>query len=88
MKIISELVPNLSLFFESCVTVPLSTITCERGFSKLALIKNKLRNPLEPKTIDRLMRISLLDNEKFKSLDLNEAYIKWEQKNKKWESLK
>lgn len=83
MQIISELVPSLSLLFERCITVPLSTVACERGFSKLALIKNKLRNRLETETIDRLMRISLLDNDRFKNLNLNEAYIRWEQKKKR-----
>jgi hypothetical protein len=62
MQIISELVPDLSLIFERCITVPLSSVACERGFSRLGLIKTKLRNQLKTETLDALMRISLLED--------------------------
>ena len=42
LEIINELVPELNLLFERIVTLPLCTVECERGFSKLSIIKTKL----------------------------------------------
>ena len=66
LEIISDLVPELSLLFERIVILPLCTVDCERGFSKLSIIKTKLRNRLEGPVLDRLMRISLIDSNKSK----------------------
>ena len=41
------------------MTIPISTTTCERGFSRQNIIKNDIRNGLSLETLDALMFISL-----------------------------
>jgi hypothetical protein len=80
LQIVSDLVPALNLIFERAVTLPLSTVECERGFSRLGIIKNKLRNRLEAETVDRLMRISLCGPDRMKKIDFEAFYSKWDSK--------
>ena len=56
------------------VTTPLSTATRERYFSKLGIIKNKLRNRLETPILDKLLRVSLVNQKQF---DLNGLIATW-----------
>ena len=41
------------------MTVPISTIVCQRGFSRQNIIKNDIRNGLYLEVLDALMFISL-----------------------------
>ena len=49
----------LKLLLEIYWIIPLSSVECERYFSRLNLIKTRLRNCLEAETLDSLMNISI-----------------------------
>lgn len=50
--------PFLIKLAHACLAIPVSTATCERGFSTQNRIKNKLRNRMQTKRLDILMRIT------------------------------
>ena len=50
---------NIHGLIETFLTVPLSTVECERTFSKVNLIKSKDRATLSMDTIDRLLEINI-----------------------------
>ena len=50
--------PELLKLAVLCLVTPLSTATCERGFTTQNRIKTKLRNRLQSKRLDILLRIS------------------------------
>ena len=50
---------NISKLIQISLVIPLSRVDCERSFSKIKLIKTRLRNSLEGNTLDELMLISL-----------------------------
>jgi len=50
---------NLCNFGKKIILIPSSIAICERGFSKQNAIKSHLRNRLNLKTLDALMRVSL-----------------------------
>ncbi|XP_052264597.1 E3 SUMO-protein ligase KIAA1586-like isoform X2 [Dreissena polymorpha] len=55
---------------------PVSTVDCERGFSKQNIIKTCLRSKLSVSTLDKLMRISL-DSRAAQDFPLDQAFKKW-----------
>ncbi|CAI7843093.1 unnamed protein product [Closterium sp. NIES-53] len=52
--------PNLMRMWQAVAVLPLSTVECERGFSKQNLIKSWERGALSDTTLEHLMRCSLL----------------------------
>ena len=54
---------------------PVSTVDCERGFSRHNLIKTKTRNCLSTKTVENLMLISM--KKPGKEFQYNLAFKKW-----------
>jgi hypothetical protein len=54
-----EQYPNLFKLFKIVGCIPVSTVDCERGFSRQNLIKTKLRNRLRHDHLDQLMRIAI-----------------------------
>lgn len=58
------LYPEILVLFKLSLLITPSTANVERGFSVLTLLATKQRNSLSPKTLDKLMRISLLGPEK------------------------
>ncbi|CAI7886677.1 unnamed protein product [Closterium sp. NIES-53] len=52
--------PNLMRMWQAVAMLPLSTVECERGFSKQNLIKSWERGALSNTTLEHLMRCSLL----------------------------
>jgi len=70
----SPLYGSLQKIFQIYLTIPLSTASCERTFSKMNHIKNERRNRMDPDTLHDHMMISLngdevenLNEEKLKS---------------------
>jgi hypothetical protein len=51
--------PKLMQLWQKIILIPSSIAICERGFSKQNAIKSHLRNRLNLKTLDALMRVSL-----------------------------
>jgi len=69
--------PLVASAAERLMVIPVSTVDCERGFSRQNLIKTDLRNSLCPQNLENLMRISI-----------NEEDIDFEVAFKKWSSVK
>ena len=51
--------PNLSQTASIGLTIPVSTASVERSFSKMKLIKTRLRNSLSEASLSQLMRITM-----------------------------
>ncbi|KAJ8312909.1 LOW QUALITY PROTEIN: hypothetical protein KUTeg_010282 [Tegillarca granosa] len=51
--------PVVGVVCKRVLLLPVSTVDCERGFSKQNLIKSCTRNRLQQKTLENLMRISI-----------------------------
>jgi hypothetical protein len=83
-KDFSQLFPNTKRLMDLCMAVPFSTVDCERGFSRLNLIKTRPRNRLTTHHLDQLMRVSiegmqlicLLDSNIFLGHNLTNADLK------------
>ena len=72
--------PNICKLAQIFLVNLTASVECERGFSKLNIVKTKLRNALTTETCDVLMRISIsgpeLNDPALKSLMLH-AYQEW-----------
>ncbi|KAH7332329.1 hypothetical protein KP509_20G082300 [Ceratopteris richardii] len=75
-----ETFPNLLKLWQILLVLPISSIPCERGFSKQNIIKTDRRQHLKVDTLDMLMRISMLGP----SCDL----LNWEKIYDIWEKSK
>ena len=75
----NALLTNVSRLYEYIQTVPLSSVECERSFSKMNLIKSALRNSLETDTLGDLMNISI-NGPDFKEFPYEEAFKVWQEK--------
>ena len=74
--------PELTLLMQIRLVQTIQTACCERGFSKMKLIKSALRNRLYIETLDSLMTVSLLGPEfSLNSKDVNQlaedAHSEW-----------
>ena len=70
------LYPELSKLAHIGLVIPISTATCERGFSAMKRIKTDLRNRLTTRVLDCLMGISI-DGPDLESFDFDRAATKW-----------
>jgi hypothetical protein len=59
---------NLFTIARIVLSIPASTVACERLFSRKNLIKTKTRNSLKTSTTDILLRVGLIDYSEFNSL--------------------
>ena len=68
--------PDFVLLEKIALTIPVSSVPCERGFSTQNAIKSKERNRLSHKRLNRLMFIKLVGPviEKFNFVDAVEVY--------------
>ena len=73
---VSIIYPQLAKLANIGLIIPVSTATCERGFSAMKRIKTNLRNRLIAKTLDCLMRISI-DGPDLDCFDFVTAATKW-----------
>ena len=71
-----EVYPAVAEAAERFLVAPVSTVDCERGFSKQNLIKTCLRNSLSVDSLDSLMRISI-DGPSQSSFDFPRCFRKW-----------
>ena len=58
------------------LTIPVSTVHCERGFSVHKITKNKLRNRLTSENVDFVMRI-IFEGEPLKDFDFSLPLKLW-----------
>jgi hypothetical protein len=61
---------------EHLLVSPVSTVDCERGFSRMNLIKTDVRNKLAINTLENLLRVSLHDSDET-TFQFNKAFDKW-----------
>ena len=79
----SDMMPNLAKLLNCCVVLPVSSATCERGFSTQNRIKSRLRTTLNNNSINDLMRISE-DGSDMDKFDFKRAFKLWkDDKNRK-----
>ena len=62
--------------WQAILTIPASTLDCERGFSKQNIIKDIRKSKLGLDTLDALMRISL-NGPELSVVDWNVVYEVW-----------
>jgi hypothetical protein len=74
-KEIENLIPLLELYF--CIQS--NTAECERGFSKMNIIKTKLRNSMDIETLEYLMRISTAEVDKLNEVSDEELFERWKE---------
>ena len=74
---------NISKFLKISLTLPLSSVQCERSFSRMNLIKTDLRTLLEEWTLDDLMLISMNGVEVDKA-DFRKAVDNWKTGKKRY----
>ncbi|XP_071121930.1 zinc finger protein 862-like [Mytilus edulis] len=78
-----EVYPYVYRAAEKLLTVPVSSVECERGFSRQNIIKTKLRNRLSTDSLFHLMMISL-EGPSSDIFDFNRAFKRWaDQKNRR-----
>ena len=75
--------PNLHKMATICLTIPVSTASVERSFSKMKLIKTRLRNSLGECSLSHLMKISIESPEKLTDSDLEEIVDIWNRKSRR-----
>ncbi|CAC5363056.1 unnamed protein product [Mytilus coruscus] len=74
-----EVYPYVFKAAEKLLTVPVSSVECERGFSRQNIIKTKLRNRLSTDSLFHLMMISL-EGPSSDLFDFNRAFKRWADK--------
>ena len=67
---------SIRTIVETFLTLPLSTVECERTFSKLSLIKTKLRNKMSTDTLGAYLEISL-KGPPIEKFDFEQAIEDW-----------
>lgn len=69
---LQDTIPNLWVALKIMMTIPVTTASYERSFSKLKLIKTYLRSTMTEERLNNLALISI-ENEIVSKLNLNEA---------------
>ncbi|KAF0694599.1 zinc finger MYM-type protein 1-like, partial [Aphis craccivora] len=69
---LQDTIPNLWVALKIMMTIPVTTASYERSFSKLKLIKTYLRSTMTEERLNDLALISI-ENEIVSKLNLNEA---------------
>lgn len=71
-----EQFPNTLQLLTIALTIPVSSVDCERGFSKQNLIKTKIRARLKTETVSTLMTMSV-DTPELEQFDFHNAFEIW-----------
>jgi hypothetical protein len=68
--------PNIMKLWQAILVIPVSTVQCERGFSKQNTIKDIGRSNLSVEMLDALMRVSLT-GPKIENVDFDRVFEIW-----------
>ena len=71
-----EQFPQMLKLLTIALTVPVSSVDCERGFSKQNLIKIKIRAKLKTENVSTLMKMSV-DTPEMEKFDFHKAFVIW-----------
>ncbi|XP_053388248.1 zinc finger protein 862-like [Mercenaria mercenaria] len=77
-----DVYPTAAEAAERFLLAPVSTVDCERGFSKQNLIKTCLRSRMSAKCLDRLIRISV-EGPEISQFPFDKAFKKWASKDRR-----
>ncbi|KAJ8321756.1 hypothetical protein KUTeg_000227 [Tegillarca granosa] len=72
--------PVVGMLAKRLLVLPVSTVDCERGFSKQNIIKTDLRNSLKISTLENLMRISIKGPSNSADFNFEMAFDIWSKK--------
>lgn len=70
---LQDTLPNLWVALRIMMTIPVTTASCERSFSKLKLVKTYLRSTMTEERLNNLALTCSIENDIVSKLDLNEA---------------
>jgi len=76
-KTLKPMFPNLRTLANVCMSLPVGTASVERSFSKMKMIKTRLRNRLSEKSLSHLMKISIESPQKLSDEDLEMVIEIW-----------
>lgn len=68
--------PNVSKFFTICLLSAVSSVDCERGFSRYNLIKTNIRNRLKVSSVNTIVKICLHPST-LKTFNFRRAFQVW-----------
>ncbi|XP_053386200.1 uncharacterized protein LOC128550685 [Mercenaria mercenaria] len=77
-----DVYPSAAEAAERFLLAPVSTVDCERGFSKQNLIKTCLRSRMSAMCLDRLIRISV-EGPEISQFPFDKAFKKWASKDRR-----
>ena len=80
---IKTLFSNLSKIGAVCLSIPVTTASVERSFSQMKLIKTRLRNSLNDKSLSNLMKIALESPDELTDSHLEEVVNVWNRKSRR-----
>lgn len=78
-----EMLKDIKPLIETYLTLPLTTVECERVFSKMNLVKTQGRNQLNVMTLDGLLQISL-NGPSFGEFNYENAVLEWKSSKKRY----
>ena len=79
---ITAIFPIMSVLAKICRVVPVHTADVERTFSQMKLIKTRIRNRMQEKTLDSLLRIAI-EGPTIEQFPVQEVVTVWAQKKKR-----
>ena len=75
--------PNLHTLANICMALPVGTASVERSFSQMKMIKTRLRNRLNEKSLSYLMKISIESPQNLTDEDLEMMIEIWSRKTRR-----
>jgi len=78
-EMLKPMFPNLRTLVIFCISLIFGTASVERSFSKMKMIKSRLRNRLSEKSLSYLMKISIESAQKLTDEDLEMMIEIWTQ---------
>ena len=72
-----EELTDLNKLLKIYLTIPISTVECERVFSRMNFIKNDTRSSLKTSTLDSLLNLTLNTSQDINDFDCTTVFEKW-----------
>ena len=69
-----EQVPQMLKLLTLALTVPISSVDCEQGFSKQNLLKTKIRAKLKTENVSTVMKMSV-DTPQIEEFDFHKSFV-------------
>ena len=74
-----EVYPNISSLARIGLTIPVTSVNCERGFSRYNAIKTDTRNRLDVSSVEVLMTLTI-EAPPYRDFDYEETFQRWSEK--------